>query len=79
MRTHNRARLQSALDIARISHGIHYPIPIHLQPACQDLGCGRGSFPVVEGFMDKILSLPMFPEITAVQQGRVTAAIAGAQ
>ena len=42
---------------------IHYPIPIHLQPAYADLGLGPGAFPVTEAYSGQILSLPMFAEL----------------
>lgn len=74
VRTKDRAGLQAALDAALVSHGIHYPVPIHLQPAHAGLGLGRGAFPVVESFMGEILSLPMFPEITEVQLQRAVTA-----
>ena len=63
IQTDDRAGLQLALDAAAISHGIHYPIPIHLQEAYRDLGYKEGSFPVTEALAGRILSLPMFPEI----------------
>ena len=47
-----------------IATGIHYPIPIHLQPAYRDLGCEKGSFPVTEEYAERILSLPMYAELT---------------
>lgn len=47
-----------------IGTGIHYPIPIHLQPAYQELGGKPGDFPVTERYAERILSLPMFPELT---------------
>ena len=71
VQTPDRKKLQSALDAANISHGIHYPVPIHLQPAFADLGLGLGSFPVCETLASKIVSLPMFPELTDVQINRV--------
>jgi dTDP-4-amino-4,6-dideoxygalactose transaminase len=43
---------------------VHYPIPVHLQPAFADLHCGEGSFPVAERLAKQCLSLPMFPEMT---------------
>ena len=61
----DRDGLQAHLRDRRISTGIHYPVPIHLQPAYRDLGYERGSFPVAEGCAERILSLPMYPELTA--------------
>ncbi len=47
-----------------IGTGIHYPIPIHLQPAYRELGGKPGDFPITERYAERILSLPMFPELT---------------
>jgi dTDP-4-amino-4,6-dideoxygalactose transaminase len=47
-----------------IQAGIHYPIPLHLQQAYHYLGYKEGDFPVAETSSQKIISLPMFPEIT---------------
>lgn len=47
-----------------IATGIHYPLPIHLLPAYAHLAYKRGAFPVSEQAAQKILSLPMFPELT---------------
>lgn len=74
VQTPERARLQAALDAAGVAHGMHYPVPVHLQPAFADLGQGPGSFPVSEALAPRILSLPMFPELTEEQIGRVAAA-----
>lgn len=60
----NRGELRAFLDSHGIATGVHYPIPIHLQPAYQDLGYERGDFPITEQCADKILSLPMYPELT---------------
>ncbi len=54
-----------------IGAGIHYPVPVHLQPAFQHLGHGPGSFPVAEKSAREILSLPLFPGVTRAQQQRV--------
>jgi dTDP-4-amino-4,6-dideoxygalactose transaminase len=70
----DRAKLQSALDAHAISHGIHYPTPVHLQPAFADLGYRKGSFPISENLATRVLSLPMYPELTDAQIDRVTAA-----
>jgi dTDP-4-amino-4,6-dideoxygalactose transaminase len=50
-----------------IQTGVHYPIPVHLQPAHRDLGYERGAFPVSESVASEILSLPIFPELTDEQ------------
>ena len=58
-----------------IGTGIHYPIPIHLQPAYEELGYQKGDFPVTEAYADRILSLPMFPELTLEMMAYVNQAI----
>lgn len=50
---------------------IHYPQPIHLQPCYADLGYGLGDFPVIEATSKRILSLPIYPELTQDQVGVV--------
>ena len=64
IRTANRDALQMQLNRRGIATGIHYPIPIHLQPAYQDLGYRKGDFPVTEHYAEQILSVPMYPELT---------------
>ena len=73
-----RDRVRDALGAAEIETGIHYPVPLHLQPAYASLGYGRGDFPVAERLAGRILSLPMFPEITADQQEYVVEKLAEA-
>lgn len=46
---------------------VHYPVPIHLQEACRNLGYEKGAFPIAERLADEFLSLPMFPELTHEQ------------
>ena len=77
VRTKDRNGLMKALDAANSQHGIHYPIPVHMQAAMADLGYGKGSFPVAEEIAPEILSLPMFPEITSEQIQRVADACKG--
>ena len=67
----NRDKLQAALQAAGIHTGIHYPIPVHLQRAYSDLGYNVGDLPVTENVALEQLSLPMFPELTDDQIGRV--------
>ena len=54
-----------------VQTGVHYPVPVHLQPAYADLGYGRGAFPVAESVAGEVLSLPLFPELTDAQIDRV--------
>lgn len=63
------------LDEAGVRAAIHYPVPVHLQPAFQDLGYARGDFPVAEAAAEQILTLPLYPHITAAQQERVAEAV----
>jgi len=60
----NRDGLRACLHDRGIATGIHYPIPIHLQPAYRDLGYEDGSFPVTEEYAGQILSLPMYAELS---------------
>ncbi len=72
IRVPNRNEMLSFLQQNGISVGIHYPIPIHLQPAYKDLGYQKGDFPVTERYADEILSLPMFPELNDDQITYIT-------
>ena len=67
VRSENRDRLQADLHAAGVQTAIHYPIPVHLQPAYADLGYRAGTFPVAEQAAREVLSLPMYPELTATQ------------
>lgn len=64
IRMNNRNELQEALHKRQIYTGIHYPIPVHLQKAHQDLGYKEGDFPLTEKISNEILSLPMYAELT---------------
>lgn len=74
VRLKERDRVQSALHDRGIQTGIHYPVPVHLQPAYPGLG-GIGSFPNAESLAAETLSLPLFPELSDAQQDRVVAAL----
>ena len=67
IRTEQRDVLREHLISQGISASIHYPIPIHLQPAYRDLGYKRGEFPVTESYAQELLSLPMYAEMTQGQ------------
>jgi dTDP-4-amino-4,6-dideoxygalactose transaminase len=70
-----RDALKACLDSQGIGTGLHYPLPLHLQNAYRHLGLGRGAFPVTERSAERILSLPMYPELTQSQVGQVADAI----
>lgn len=65
IRTQQREMLQQRLKEANIATGLHYPTPIHLQGSYRELGHTAGDFPVTEQLAGEILSLPMYPELTA--------------
>jgi len=67
IRTEKRDELDRYLNERGIDTGIHYPTPIHLQPAYKELGHQPGDFPVSEAFANEILSLPMYPELSEEQ------------
>jgi len=70
-----RDELQQFLAAHLVDSKVHYPIPLHLQPAARGLGYQRGSFPVTEAQTRTILSLPIYPELTAAQQDKVIATV----
>jgi dTDP-4-amino-4,6-dideoxygalactose transaminase len=75
VRVAERERVMAELAAQGIQSGIHYPVPIHLQPAYRELGIPAGMFPRTEAAANTILSLPMFPEVTRAQVERVVAAL----
>jgi dTDP-4-amino-4,6-dideoxygalactose transaminase len=70
-----RGALQAQLKSRTIDTGIHYPVPVHLQEACRPLGYRPGMFPRTEAASDRILSLPMYPELTEQQIDYVVDAV----
>ena len=64
VRFKQRDRLHAALSDQGIQTGIHYPVPVHLQPAYADLGYGPGAFPRAEAAAKQVLSLPLYPELS---------------
>lgn len=75
IRARDRDALNAHLHDKGIATGIHYPVPIHLQPAYRNLGYGKGSFPVTEECCAQVLSLPMYAELTPEQIQHVVRAI----
>jgi dTDP-4-amino-4,6-dideoxygalactose transaminase len=67
VRVKNRENLQNYLKEQGIETGIHYKLPLHLQPAYSYLGYKKGDFPITEKVSNEILSLPLYPEMTEEQ------------
>jgi len=70
----DRDGARAALAERDISSGVHYPVPLHRQPALE--GIARGEYPAAEALADEVLSLPIFPELTAAQRTAVVEAVA---
>jgi dTDP-4-amino-4,6-dideoxygalactose transaminase len=75
IRSPGRSAWQRALYERGIHTGIHYPNPVHLLPAYQDLGYRAGQFPESERAASEVLSLPVFPELTGLQSEQVCDAL----
>ena len=75
IRSNRRDAIRTALLKNQIECGIHYPVPLHLQPACRDLGYAEGDFPHAEKFADSVLSLPMHPFLTEREVKSVSQAV----
>lgn len=75
VRSPQREALQQKLQNREIQTGIHYPIPVHLQPAYADLGYKPGDFPHSESAANQVLSLPMCAELSEEQVKQVCAAV----
>jgi dTDP-4-amino-4,6-dideoxygalactose transaminase len=77
VRSDNRDALRDHLDARGVASAIHYPTPIHLQPAYAELGLGRGDLPVAERLASENCSLPIFPAIEDAQIAEIVAAVQG--
>jgi dTDP-4-amino-4,6-dideoxygalactose transaminase len=75
MRVPDRDRLRADLAQEGIATGVHYPIPIHLQPACRRYGFSEGMLPITEAVTQQIVSLPMYPELTREQVAYIIDAV----
>ena len=71
VRLAERDRVRQALYDIGVETGVHYPLPLHIQPCCAHLGYSEGEFPVAEKLASEILSLPMFPELLPGQVDEV--------
>ena len=75
IRCADRDRVRAGLDRRGIATGIHYPLPLHLQPAFEELGYSAGDFPVAERLASEVLSLPMYAELTPELVEQVATAV----
>lgn len=75
VRTPRRDDLMEFLAARGIGTLVHYPVPLHLQPAYADLGGREGDFPVAERAQKEVLSLPLFPELTRAELEEVCGAV----
>ncbi len=76
IRVNNRDRVREELGQLGIQTGIHYAVPLHLEPAFEHLGHAPGDFPVAERAAASIVSLPMYPYIDYDEVARVSEAVA---
>ena len=73
-----RTDVQARLKAEGIPTAVHYPLPLHLQPAFAGLGLGEGSFPKSEAAARRVMSLPMHPDLDEATQDRIVAAVRSA-
>lgn len=78
VRTPKRDAVRTALLAEQIQCGIHYPVPVHLQPACHDQGYRAGDFPISESVADSVLSLPMHPHLQSQEVHKVATVVRSA-
>lgn len=74
IRVRERDRLRDELTKRGVQTGIHYPLPVHLQPVSARLGYKKGDFPVSERLVREIISMPIYPELTEEQMSKVVSA-----
>lgn len=75
VRTSDREKLQNKLSERGVATGIHYPVPLHLQPAYKHHGLLPGSLPVTERIANEVVSLPMYPQLTRSDLETVVSAV----
>jgi dTDP-4-amino-4,6-dideoxygalactose transaminase len=73
--SHERDRVRQRLQEQQVSSMIYYPMPLHLQPVYASLGYQPGQLPVSEQMAQEVLSLPMFPELSPLQQDQIVYAL----
>jgi dTDP-4-amino-4,6-dideoxygalactose transaminase len=75
IRVKDRDKLREFLGEKGVSTAIYYPLPLHLQKCFSYLGYKEGDFPVAEKAAREVLALPIYPELTADQQGYIVSSI----
>lgn len=75
VRVKNRETVAKLMGEAGVPTAVHYPIPLHMQPAFADLGYAVGDFPRSEQVAAEVMSLPMHPYLDAAQQDLIVAAL----
>lgn len=75
IRTDERDKLQTHLNLKNIGNEVHYPMPLHLQPAFAYLRYKPGAFPEAERTAKRVLSIPVYPELTLEQKNYIVQAI----
>jgi dTDP-4-amino-4,6-dideoxygalactose transaminase len=78
IQTDQRDELKEGLNERNVGSDIHYPIPLHLQEAYSHLGYHEGDFPVAERLSQRILSLPIFPQLEDKEQMKVIESVRSA-
>jgi len=78
VRVANRDRVRAALKERGVDTGVHYPVPLHLQPCYSWMGLREGSFPEAERAAREVLTLPLYPEMSEAQVDRVCEALRAA-
>ncbi|HLI05189.1 MAG TPA: DegT/DnrJ/EryC1/StrS family aminotransferase [Ktedonobacteraceae bacterium] len=75
VRVEDRDTFRQLMEQEGIATGVHYPTPIHLQPACAQYGYRQGQLPVTEDVAKRIVTLPLYPELTEEQLALVVQAV----
>ena len=77
VRAAEREPLQAQLKSEGVATGVHYPVPLHVQPAYEYMAIRRGTLPITEKVSKDVVSLPMYPELTEENIDSVCSALAG--